>query len=239
MALPAIIAHRGASGHAPENTLAAIAKAANLGATCVEFDCMLTSDKKVVLHHDADMARTANAERRISETPLFAIKTLEVGSWFDKSFAGEMVPTLEETLDLLTTLNMAANIELKPAKGEGEETGRLTAQLVAKHWPRTLQAPVISSFDQDALKASAEILPEVEHALLFADVPADWEDQLSVIGAKSVHCCADKLTRRQYEAFVNAGYTVRCFTVNDVDRGRELLDWGVESIFTDYPDRFL
>lgn len=238
MALPKIIAHRGASGYAPENTLAAFAKAAQQGAKCVEFDCTLTANKEVVIHHDDSMARTAGVERLISETPLFAIKALEVGKWFAPEFEGEKIPTFQEAISLLAALRLGANVEIKPAKGQEAETGKLVAEQILKHWPKILPPPVVSSFSEEALQASMAIIPEVEHALLFEEVPDDWQDRLGALKVTAVHCCQKDLTQRKCAAFTNAGYPVRVFTVNDPDRGAELFDWGVESIFTDYPDRF-
>lgn len=238
MALSKVIAHRGASGSAPENTLAAFSKAAQLGAKCVEFDCTLSSDKEVVIHHDDSFMRTAGVERLVSETPLFAIKALEVGKWFGPEFEGEKVPTFQEAMSLLAALGMAANVEIKPAPGMDAETGKLVAEQILKHWPKILPAPVISSFSEEALQASVAILPELEHALLFEDVPDDWQDRLGALRARSAHCAAEHLTQRKCAAFTNAGYAVRVYTVNDVERGKELLDWGVESIFTDFPERF-
>ncbi|WP_259782682.1 glycerophosphodiester phosphodiesterase family protein [Aestuariispira ectoiniformans] len=238
MALPKIIAHRGASGYAPENTLAAFAKAAQLGAKCVEFDCTLTADKEVVIHHDDSMARTAGVERLVSETPLFAIKALEVGKWFGAEFDGEKLPTFQETISLLAALGVGANVEVKPAKGQDVETGKLVAEQILKHWPKILPPPVVSSFSEEALQASIAVIPEVEHALLFEDVPDDWQDRLGALKATAVHCDQENLTHRQCTAFTNAGYPVRVFTVNDPERAAELFEWGVESVFTDYPDRF-
>lgn len=238
MALPKIIAHRGASGYTPENTLAAFAKAAQLGAKCVELDCTLTANREIVVHHDDSMERTAGVERLVSETPLFAIKALEVGKWFGPEFEGEKIPTFQEAISLLAALGVNANIELKSAPGLEAETGKLVAEQVLKHWPTILPPPVISSFSEEALQASIAVIPELEHALLVEEAPDDWEDRLGAIKAGAIHCEDRHLTRRQCDAFLNAGYPVRVYTVNDPDRATELFEWGVESIFTDYPDRF-
>ena len=238
MSLPKIIAHRGASGHAPENSLAAIAKAAELGAKCVEFDCMLAGDGTIMIHHDESLRRITGAELMVSEATVSKIKALDAGSWFGPEFCHEKVPTFLETMDMLVALGIGANIEIKPATGQDVATGRAIAEQVEKRWPRHLPAPVISSFSEDALKACHEMIPQIEHALLWEEIPSDWEDRLHAVGATSVHVDGDHLTRAQFNALRDAGFPVRVYTVNDAERGRELLEWGVESLITDFPDRF-
>ena len=232
-----IIGHRGASGHAPENTLAAIAKAAELGCKWVEVDLKLTADGVIVLSHDDDFSRTANAERTCAETPLYVLKALDVGSWYGEEFAGEHVPTLPEFVSLLTVLNMGVNLELKPDKGFEVETGKKVAEYIRDNWPAQIPAPVISSFNRDALAASHEILPRVEHAMLWDKIPSDWQDEVESLKADAVHVDADTLTETQCKAFIASGSPVRCYTVNDPEKAAELFSWGVEAIFTDYPDR--
>ncbi|MTI11104.1 glycerophosphodiester phosphodiesterase family protein [Curvivirga aplysinae] len=232
-----IFGHRGASGHAPENTLSAIAKAAALGCKWVEVDLKLSSDGVIVLFHDDDFSRTANAERTCAETPLYMIKALDVGRWFSDEFIGETVPTVSEFLSLLTALGMGVNLELKPDKGFEEETGKKIAEYVRDNWPSQLPSPIISSFDRDALAASHEVLPRVEHAILWEDIPSNWQDEVESLKADAIHVDADKLTETQCKAFIDSGSPVRCYTVNDKERAAELIGWGVEGIFTDYPDR--
>ena len=238
MSQPKIIAHRGASGHAPENTLAAFAKAAELGAKSVEFDCMLAGDGTIMIHHDESLRRITGAELMVSEATVSMIKALDAGSWFDPAFCHEKVPTFLETMDMLVALGISANIEIKPSQGTDVATGRAVAEQVEKRWPRHLPAPVISSFSEEALKASHEQMPQIEHALLWEDIPSDWEDRLHAAGATAIHVDSDHLTQEQFNAFRTAGFPVRVYTVNDPERGRELLEWGVESLITDYPDRF-
>lgn len=238
MPLPKIIAHRGASGHAPENTLAAFAKAAELGAKCVEFDCMLAGDGTLMIHHDESLRRITGAELMVSEATVSKIKALDAGSWYDAEFCHEKVPTFLDAMDILVALGIGANIEIKPSLGEDVATGQAVAEQVEKRWPRHLPAPVISSFSEEALKASHERIPQIEHALLWEEIPSDWEDRLHGLGATAVHVDSDHLSREQFNAFRDSGFPVRVYTVNDPERGRELLDWGVESLITDYPDRF-
>ncbi len=115
--LPRIVGHRGAPQMAPENTLASFRAAAAAGAEAVECDVALTFDARPVVIHDTSLERTTDGTGLLAENTLEAVSGLDAGSWFDPSFAGEVVPTLEETIDLLEVLGLGADIELKPDPG--------------------------------------------------------------------------------------------------------------------------
>ena len=144
--LPRVIGHRGAATHAPENTLAGLSRAAELGAPWVEFDVRLTADKVAILHHDDTLKRTAGRNAAAASLTYKEIAELDAGAWYGNAFHGERVPTLSETLKLLGQLGLGANIEIKPAPGHEAETARVALELVKKEWPARLPAPLISSF---------------------------------------------------------------------------------------------
>jgi glycerophosphoryl diester phosphodiesterase len=92
-----VIAHRGASGHAPENTMAAFKKAVALGATFIETDLQLSRDAHFVAIHDATLDRTTNGSGAVHDMTLAELRRLDAGSWFGSEYAGERIPTLGET----------------------------------------------------------------------------------------------------------------------------------------------
>ena len=100
MAHPQIIAHRGASGHAPENTLAAYRLAIELGSHSIEADVQVSSDGHIVAIHDAVLQRTTNGSGSVAESTLEELRAVDAGRWFDRDFAGQRIPTLEEVLGL-------------------------------------------------------------------------------------------------------------------------------------------
>ena len=161
MSVPSIIAHRGASGHAPENTLAAIAKAADLGAAWVEFDCMMCAGGELVVHHDESLKRITGVARDVPDCRLEEIQALDAGSWFDAGFAAETIPSLAQVITLLADRGLGANVEIKPATGYEAATGRLVAREVRRLWPSDLPMPVISSFSEMALQESLRAYPPV------------------------------------------------------------------------------
>src|SRR5687767_2537589 len=110
---PPVIAHRGASFYAPENTMAAFRKAAQLGVNWVEFDVVATKDGMPVVFHDDELNRTTNGVGMLSDYSHAYLQTLDAGSWFDARFAGETIPTLAQVLTFLAEMKLNANIELK------------------------------------------------------------------------------------------------------------------------------
>jgi len=236
---PPVIGHRGTAGHAPENTLASVRRAAELGAKWVEFDTKLTADGQVVVFHDDDLNRTTDGHGPISEHTLAALKHLDSGGWFGSAFAGERVPTLHEMFDVLAEHNLGANIEIKPSPGSETESGLAVASLVRRHWPKTLPPPVISSFKPESLEAIRSNAPEFERALLYLKMPVDWRDQAAELECAALHCLHRHLTRPRVEAIKAEGYALRCFTVNNRRTARKLFRWGVDAVISDYPDRML
>jgi glycerophosphoryl diester phosphodiesterase len=236
---PKVFGHRGAAGHAPENTLGGFRKAAALGASWVEFDVTLTREGEPVLLHDDTVNRTTNGKGKIAELTLRELRSLDAGSWFSKAYSGESVPTLGETIELLESLGLIANIEIKPTAGREIETGQVVAKRTAALWPNTLRAPLFSSFSTAALAAAQETAPAIPRGLLLGRVTKDWRDLAQRLDCLSVHCNHRRLDRRGAEQIRGSGYHLLAYTVNDAERALKLFEWGVESVFSDYPDRIL
>ncbi len=241
--VPPVIGHRGAAGHAPENTLASLQKAAELGARWVEFDTKLTSDGAAVLFHDDTLERTTDGHGEVAETALADLRKLDAGTWFDVgsqgAFAGERVPTLVDAIAALARLGLGANVEIKPSPGRETETGCVVAEVLKSYWPETLPAPLISSFDAEVLRAARDTAPEFPRALLVFRLPLDWRSPLEALGCVALHCREKHLTAARAGAVLAGGYALRSFTVNDKARAETLFGWGVDGIISDYPDRIL
>lgn len=234
---PAVIGHRGAAGHAPENTLASVEKAAELGVRWVEVDIKLSRDAVPMVFHDETLQRTTGMAGKVAEMDCAALTQLDAGAWFAPEFAGETVPTLEQLVALLRRLDMGLNLELKPCKGREAETGRVVAEVFSALWPDVLPAPVISSFKPDALAAFGAAVPTMERALLVHRVPADWMAQVKQLSAAAIHIDVRHIKRHHVSEMRAAGLAVRCYTVNDRDDAMRLRQWGVQSLITDFPDR--
>ncbi|HLY58935.1 MAG TPA: glycerophosphodiester phosphodiesterase family protein [Stellaceae bacterium] len=237
MKLPSVIGHRGAAGLAPENTLAGFRLARNLGVEWVEFDVRLTADRRCVVMHDRTLDRTTDGSGPVDEATLEGIAACDAGSWFDRRFAGEAVPTLEETLDLLAALGLGANVELKPESGQETELAEAACGIVAGMWRGA--APIISSFSVPALAAARQAAPDLRRGLLLDDDMGDWRALADEVGAATIHCRHSRLTRARTAEMRAAGFPVLAYTVNHAGRFRELAAWGVASVFSDRPDRLL
>ena len=237
ISLPRIIGHRGVAGHAPENTLASIREAAAMGLVWVEFDVMMTKDGELVLIHDESLGRTTDGCGRVPDTLLAELKECDAGGWFDKRFQSERIPTLKETTKLLAELGLAANIEIKPAKGYARETGKAVGEFLRTEWPSELNAPIISSFQAEALEAISIVAPNVPRGFLVRHVPTNWYEMLDRLGCVLLHCSHRHLLQSQAAKILDSGHHVLCYTVNNRAKAEMLWSWGVNSVFSDYPDR--
>jgi glycerophosphoryl diester phosphodiesterase len=232
-ALPPVIGHRGAAAVAPENTLASLRKAHELGARWVEFDVKLTRDGHPILAHDDRLERTTDGHGRVALATLAEIRRLDAGRWFAPAFAGERVPTFEEALALCRELGLGINVEIKPCRGRAIETARVTVETLLAHWPGALPTPLISSFVPACLGVAREIAPEVPRGYLAGRLPVRWQAQLAAFGCSTLHLDQGRLGPRQRAAVVEAGVPLLLYTVNDPAAARAHLDNGVAAVFTD------
>ena len=235
--LPRIIGHRGAMGHAPENTLASIDKAAALGCRWVEFDVKLTADGEIVLMHDDTLDRTTDGSGPVAGTTLDALRRLDAGRWFSADFTGERVPTLDEAMAALARRGMGANVEIKPCKGREAETGAAVARALAEHWMNAPQPPFVSSFSATALATARDVAPALPRAFLTVVYLPGWAAQLEQLGCACFHVLDRLINEKRVRNIREAGFRPLAFTVDQGARAGQLLSWGVESIITNYPDR--
>lgn len=233
--LPRIIGHRGAALSAPENTLAGFRRAAAAGARWVEFDVKLARDGEPILMHDETLNRTTNGRGRVRETPLGVIRTLDAGGSFSPEFAGEKVPLLEEALACLAELRMGYNLEIKPCPGRASETAAAAIAVVRRFLGHGLPAPILSSFDRDALAAAQAIAPDLMRGYLAHDLAADWLSQVKTLGCRTIHLGRRRLTATAAAAVRAAGYPLVVWTVNDPQQARSIVKWGADSLITDAP----
>ena len=231
--LPRVIGHRGACSEAPENTIASIRRAKQLGALWVEFDVKLTREGVPILMHDERLERTTSGRGRVADHTLAAIRELDAGAWFAPAFAGEAVPTLKEALATCAELGLGINVEIKPCPGREAETARITVETLLEHWPEDRPAPLISSFAPVCLAVARDLAPAVPRGYLAGSLPARWREQLDAYGCSTLHLNDRRTSARQRAAVLAAGVPLLLYTVNDPGRARELLGTGVKALFTD------
>jgi glycerophosphoryl diester phosphodiesterase len=230
-----LIAHRGASGHAPENTLAAFKKAVALGATFIETDLQLTRDTRLVAIHDETVNRTTNGKGAVHDMTLAEIRRLDAGSWFGSEFAGERLPTLDEILEFAKKHDVVFYLELKPAGSWGGEHALISSLRESGQIART----VVISFDASILAAVRKIEPTLMTALLYdGQIEKPLERALEV-GARQLAVRGDLVTPWLLTAARKKDLQIVCWTINHSAHMRLLMSAGVDGIMSDYPDRLV
>lgn len=236
VSLPPVIGHRGAAARAPENTLAGLRKAAEIGVAWIEIDARLARDGDVVVFHDADLKRIAGRHGRVGETPLAELAGLDAGRHFGPAFAGETIPTLAALLGLATWLGLRVNVEFKTDPGrEAELVRNALAVIAAKARPGSI---LVSSFDAVGLAAAARLEPALPRGLI-VDRAEGAQDLAAKLGCVSIHLNQRWLDPGSVRRLKDSGLQVAAFTVNDPARARVLWDWGVDAVFSDVPDVLL
>jgi glycerophosphoryl diester phosphodiesterase len=230
-----VIAHRGASGHAPENTLAAFKRAIALGATFIETDLQLSRDTRFVAIHDDTVNRTTNGHGKVHDLTLNELRRLDAGSWFGSEFTGERIPTLEEILEFAKKHDIVFYLELKPTGSWGGEHALIGALRNSGEIART----IVISFDASILGALRKIEPTLMTGLLFDGQVEEPLTRAVEIGARQLAVRGDLVTPTLLAEARKRDLQVVCWTVNQPAHMRLLIEAGVAGIMSDYPDRLV
>jgi len=265
---PLVIAHRGASGLAPENTLAAFALAIGLGADGVEMDVQLAADGRVMVIHDARVNRTTDAVGRVANFTVEQFEGLDAGGWFERRlllrprvramanraaviagrdelhFSTERVPTLDATLDLIAPARLQrVYIELKGHRTDKAPLLEATLALVRE---RQMEREVtLLSFDHEIIKRVKQVAPHLRTAATFGITGRRLISTRTIINAAQ-RVEADEValhyalaTRRAVTALHAAGLAVSVWTANSKLLMFRLAASGVDGIMTNFPDRLI
>ena len=233
---PRIIEHRGGGLLAPENTLAAIRYAANLGFAGVEFDVKLTADDVPILFHDDTLERTTDGSGPVADTRFDIITQFDAGDWFANEYVNEPVPAFAAASALCKEAGLWANVEIKPCPGRERETGRLVARMAKLLWSGAPLPPLLASFSEDALDAARTEAPELPRALLCNEIPDDWEHTLDRLECVALHVAFDQLNKDVVAAIQATERGVLAYTVNDSVEALNLIGMGVDALITDQID---
>lgn len=229
------IAHRGASGYAPENTLAAFRRAVAQGVTFIETDLHLTRDAHFVAIHDETLERTTTGKGSIQQLTLAEVRRLDAGSWFASEFIGERVPTLEEILEFARKNDVVFYLELKPSGFWGGEHALISALRESGEIPRA----VIISFDPVILAGLRKIDPTLMTGLVYDGQVENALDKALEIGARQIAVRGDLVTPNFLREARKRDLQVVCWTINSPAHMRLLIAAGVDGIISDYPDRLV
>ncbi|GAC1616278.1 MAG: glycerophosphodiester phosphodiesterase family protein [Candidatus Acidiferrum sp.] len=230
-----MIAHRGASGYAPENTMAAFRKALALGVTFIETDMQLSRDSRFVAIHDDTVNRTTNAQGAVHDMTLAELRKLDAGSWFGSEFAGERIPTLEEILEFSKKHDTVFYLELKPSGSWGGEHALIGAMRESGEIARC----VVISFEPSILANLRKIEPTLMTGLLHDGQIEQPLAKALEIGARQLAIRGDLVSPNLLTEARKNDLQVVCWTVNQPAHIRMLSEAGVDGIMSDYPDRLL
>jgi len=230
------IAHRGASGRAPENTHAAFAAALALGVDAIELDCQLSADGELVVVHDETLERTTSGIGPVGAKSWNELAALDAGAWWDARFRGERIPRLADVLAQVDARALL-NVELKSARDVGaieEKLATLVAGAGAADWV------LFSSFSAAALRNLRALAPWAAIGVLCDRRPAAAAlARAAELGAR----CVAPGRRVVDAALISAAHAqelgVWVWTVNDVRTMRRLAAAGVDALFSDYPERLV
>lgn len=235
---PQIIAHRGASGEAPENTLAAFALAWRQQADGIELDLRLCADGQLLVHHDADTGRCGDRALTIAASSYAQLRQVDVGVWRGESFRGEPIPRLDEVLEQIPA-GKRLLIEIK----SGPETAPPLASLLSSEAYRHARIALIS-FRLDSLLACRRVLPDLPCYPVFSsrdDGPRhdlkSWIELAQRHGFRGLDPDFRDIDADFAEHVAGAGLELLCWTVNRVEDARRLAALGVAALTSDWPRR--
>jgi glycerophosphoryl diester phosphodiesterase len=232
---PIIFAHRGASAHAPENTVVAFELAITQNADAIELDVKLSADGHVVVIHDPTVDRTTGSKGRVKDLSLAELRSLDAGSFFSEKYRGEKIPTLEEVLEVVGK-RIFINVELTNYNTPRDQLVETVCMLVKKFG---LQKQVMfSSFFASNLSKARAYLPGVPRGLLaFNGLLGAWARSFGFVFGRyhALHPYLKDVTPQQVQRVHRLQRRVHVWTVNAAEDMRRLFRWGVDAIFTDDP----
>jgi len=232
---PLVLGHRGASADAPENTLAAFQLAIAQGADGVELDVWRCATGEVVVIHDEDAGRVSGAPLRIRDSPLAALRALDVGGWKGERFRGERIPLLAEVLEALP--RAIVNVELK-AKGRELGLAQAAAEVIARAGAG--DRVIVSSFDFRLLGAFRLAAPAVPAGLLF-DGEGPWRLRVALasrlLSPAALHPDRALVSPARAARWAGRGLGVNVWTVDAAEEVQALCALGVSALITNVPGR--
>jgi len=235
MRAPWVIGHRGAAGHAPENTLASFERAFELGARFIETDLHLTRDARFVAIHDRTLERTTNGRGAVRDFTLAQLRDLEAGQWYDRKYIGERIPTIEEILAFARRHDVVVYLELKYEAAWGMHH----ALAGALRDPQDAARTVVISFDPGTLAGLRKLDASIMTGLLVEESGADLVKTSIEVGARQLCPRSALVTPGLVDQAHHADLHVATWTVNELDEMRAVIAAGVDGVMTDFPDRLL
>jgi glycerophosphoryl diester phosphodiesterase len=222
------IGHRGAMGHVMENTLPSVQKALDLKVDMIEIDVFICKTGELVVFHDDLLDNLSSSTGKIEDLTLEEIKKVKLNGNFN-------IPTLEEVIDLVQK-KVPLNIELK-----GKNTAKPTFELLKKYYQKGYKYEnfVISSFLWNELEIYQKLDNNISIAVLTEENPLNAIPFAKKINAKAINPWFKNLTKNQVIEIKKEGFKIYTYTVNEKDDIIKIKSWGVDGVFTNFPEKVL
>ncbi|MFO7611998.1 MAG: glycerophosphodiester phosphodiesterase [Clostridia bacterium] len=230
----AIIAHRGASAYAPENTLAAFQKAYEMGADGIEIDVLFSKDGHIMVHHDFHLGRCEECGGMVKDHTYFELRKLDVGAWFDEAYKGQKIPSIEEVMQFVKDKNMLLNIEIKTGSPYDAGIEKQLVKIVRKY--DICDQIIYSSFNHYSLVYIKKLHDESRIAALTSCAMVNPWEYLKLHDFDGYHPNQLAISDKIIEKLINKNIFVNPYTVNDEDRMKRFMTDNVSGIITDVPD---
>ena len=228
---PVIVAHRGSSAIAPENTLSAFSQAILDRADAAELDVRATKDGEIVAIHDSHLSRTTDGHGRVENCLFSDLKKLDAGGWFGRKFASERVPALTEVLELIGG-RIGINIEVKSRPGAFAGAGFIEKLVGILREYRNRESVLVSSFNTEIIKSIKKIEPGIVTGLIYGQGAGFTREYT---GADFLICSKRFLRRKTVAKEHKLGHRIGVYVVNDSRTFLRLSKWGVDSVYSDNP----
>ncbi len=229
------MAHRGASGYAPENTMIAFKLAEKMDADFIELDVHICKSGELIVCHDETVDRTTNGSGYIKDLTLEELKTLDAGSHFDEKFSDAQIPTFIEVLEWIKDRSIGLNIELKNAPIFYPNMEEEVLELIEKY--DLSDRVILSSFNHYSLAKCKQLNPNIRTGLLYmAGLFKPW-DYCKSVHADAIHPLFYGVVPEIIKGCKENKIAINAWTVDDEAYMRTLIGFEIEGIITNFPDK--
>lgn len=228
-----VIAHRGASAHAPENTYAAFECALAMGATHLELDLHCSRDGDLVVIHDADLERTTTGTGQVDELSTLELCALDCGRWFGPAFESERIPLFD---DVLERYRGRAHLHVEIKGRTNDISQKFIESVVRSGWVENL---TMTSFQIQRIREVRDLAPAIKTGWLVKRITVDIIEQAKALDIAQVNPKAEYLRAEQVVLLHELGFIVRAWGVKDEALMRKMVSLGVDGMTVNFPDKLL
>ncbi|ADQ13961.1 glycerophosphodiester phosphodiesterase [Halanaerobium hydrogeniformans] len=232
------IAHKGACGYYPENSLLAFERAVEMGCDAFEIDVQLSSDGKIVVFHDEELDNVSDGSGFLKDHTWAELKNLEItDNNEDEKYGVQRILSLKELLKMMQKNDIILNLELKNDLIDYPGMEEKVCEMLKEY--KMLDRVIVSSFNHYSLRKFSKICPEIDLGILYMTTlikPENYVDSLD-FKVRSLHPAAKTLDQEVVKGIKASGYEIYPYTVNEKEELKKMIELGVDGIITDYPDR--